>query len=188
MVELKLAQELPSYNYEDYLQWEGRWEIINGVPYAMSPMPKGRHQRISNTIAFELQQKLKNCKRCKAYLPVDWEVDRNTIVQPDNLIVCDLEDEDFSKLTKTPSLIVEILSPSTALKDKNLKYRIYEESGVSYYIIIDPDTLIATVYHLKDKKYELSGVFEKEGRYAIALDSQNSQCAFEIDFGEVFDL
>jgi hypothetical protein len=42
------AKILPSYTYEDYLHWEGRWELIDGIPYAMSPFPAPRHQRIAN--------------------------------------------------------------------------------------------------------------------------------------------
>ncbi|WP_301924323.1 hypothetical protein [Ferruginibacter sp.] len=32
---------LPHYTYEDHCQWEGRWEIIEGIPFAMSPAPVG---------------------------------------------------------------------------------------------------------------------------------------------------
>ena len=28
---------LPNYNYEDYCQWERQWELIERIPYAMSP-------------------------------------------------------------------------------------------------------------------------------------------------------
>ncbi len=35
---------LPYYTYEDYLRWEGQWEVIEGIPYAMSPMPRPEHQ------------------------------------------------------------------------------------------------------------------------------------------------
>lgn len=185
---LKLKEDLPNYTYDDYVVWEGRWEVIDGVPYAMSPMPKGKHQRISNNLAFEFQQKLENCKRCKAYMPVDWEVNRNTIIQPDNLIICD-PPEDFIKLTKTPALVVEILSPSSAIKDKNLKYRIYEEAKVKYYLIVDPERLSAQVYELQNDKYTLLGEFDSSGSCDISLDidSENS-CEFSVDFREVFDL
>jgi hypothetical protein len=37
----------PFYTYEDYCQWEGRWELIEGLPYAMSPLPIPAHQRVS---------------------------------------------------------------------------------------------------------------------------------------------
>lgn len=29
---------LPNYTYEDYCQSEGQWELIEGIPYAMSPL------------------------------------------------------------------------------------------------------------------------------------------------------
>jgi len=44
-------RELPHYTYEDYSNWEGRWELIQGIPYAMSPSPSYTHQRISQKIA-----------------------------------------------------------------------------------------------------------------------------------------
>jgi hypothetical protein len=31
---------LPHYTYADYVQWEGKWEVIDGVPHAMSPAPR----------------------------------------------------------------------------------------------------------------------------------------------------
>ncbi|MFP4485698.1 MAG: Uma2 family endonuclease [Campylobacterales bacterium] len=185
---LKLPEELPYYSYDDYSQWQGQWEIIDGIPYAMSPMPKGRHQRISNNLAFEFQKNLKECKRCKAYMPVDWEVDKHTILQPDNLVVCDLEDDDFIKLTKPPVLVVEILSPSTALKDKNIKYRIYEEAGVKYYIIVDPDTLSATVYELKEGRYVELGSFTSKDSCRLYIEHSEGCCELSVDFEEVFDI
>lgn len=173
----------PHYTYEDYKNWEGRWEVIEGIAYAMSPMPTGKHQRLSLKIAFELEKNLKNlksCKRCKALMPVDWEVDKNTIVQPDNLVVCDI-DINFTKLTKTPIIIFEILSPSTAKKDKTFKYQIYEQVGVKYYIIIDPEKEVGLVYELNNFKYNFKGEFKKDN-FNFDLDI----CKIEFDFSEVF--
>ena len=41
---------LPYYTYEDYKHWEGRWELIYGIAYAMSPMPMIKHQNITGKI------------------------------------------------------------------------------------------------------------------------------------------
>jgi hypothetical protein len=38
---------LPHYTYSDYVQWEGKWEVIDGVPYAMSHSPAPRYQFVS---------------------------------------------------------------------------------------------------------------------------------------------
>ena len=43
-------EDLPHYTYDDYVQWEGRWELINGIPYAMTPAPSVKHQLISQNI------------------------------------------------------------------------------------------------------------------------------------------
>ena len=34
--------DLPSCSYDDYIQWEGEWELIDGIAYAVSPAPVKR--------------------------------------------------------------------------------------------------------------------------------------------------
>jgi Uma2 family endonuclease len=45
-----------------------------------------------------------------------------------------------------PSLVVEILSPSTARRDRTEKLEIYAENGVEEYWVIDPRRREITVY------------------------------------------
>jgi hypothetical protein len=42
--------ELPHYTYDDYLLWQGDWELINGILYARIPAPTVEHQRISASV------------------------------------------------------------------------------------------------------------------------------------------
>jgi len=123
-------EDLPQYTYEDYKLWEGDWELIYGVPYAMSPAPMIKHQKISNNIARYLSEALEECKTCQALLPVDWKIDNHTVVEPDNLVICH-EPQNEAYITKAPKVIFEILSKSTAHKDKNLKYSLYENTTSS---------------------------------------------------------
>ena len=51
------------YTYEDYKKWEGDWELIDGVPYAMSPFALPSHQFISGRILIQLNKNLENCKK-----------------------------------------------------------------------------------------------------------------------------
>ena len=46
---------LPYYTYKDYCNWEGRWELINGIPFAMSPAPIPRQQWLLANIITELR-------------------------------------------------------------------------------------------------------------------------------------
>ena len=110
----------PRFTYEDYLAWEGRWELIDGMPYAMSLPPAPGHQEINLTLGSLLKNVLKTeCATRKVYLPIDWKISENTVVQPDLLIVCREIKKKF--LDFTPALVVEILSPSTAYKDRHEK-------------------------------------------------------------------
>ena len=54
----KDEEYIPRYSYEDYEQWEDKWEIVSGIAYAMSPAPMIRHQEISSNIWLELKEKL----------------------------------------------------------------------------------------------------------------------------------
>ena len=171
---------LPNYTYDDYKKWEGNWELIYGIPYAMAPAPVIKHQAISNKIARYLDESLQECKACQALLPIDWKIDDSTVVQPDNLIICHTPQNE-AYIKKAPKVIFEILSKSTATVDKNLKYELYEKEGVSYYIIVDPDESIAKVYRLKEGRYiKLCDAYEDSVDFDLEL------CAFTFDFGKIW--
>lgn len=147
---------LPHYTYDDYCKWEGRWEIIEGIPYAMSPLPNIRHQRISGSLFSLFRTALQtNSCLCEVLMPIDYKIAEDTVVQPDLLIVCPpVTKGNF--ITDAPQLVVEVLSPSTAMKDRNNKYIIYEAQKIPYYLIVDPSKDSIEVYELdKNGKYSL---------------------------------
>ena len=58
----------PQFTYDDYVLWEGRWELIDGMPYAMSPAPAPYHQRINAKLVSRFNELLeKSCTGCEAY-------------------------------------------------------------------------------------------------------------------------
>jgi len=52
-----------------------------------------------------------------------------------------------------PNLVVEILSPATARRDRIEKKKIYEANGVEEYWLVDPYQREVTVFHLVGGKY-----------------------------------
>jgi len=108
-------EDLPNYTYDDYKTWEGRWELLHGVPYAKSPSPIVAHQNISDAISMELHKKLKHCLDCQKITTVDWKTDESTTVCPDNAVVCKLPSKN-NYITKAPHVIFEILSPLLNIK------------------------------------------------------------------------
>lgn len=53
------------YTAEDYRQWKGDWELIEGVAYAMAPSPTVSHQRVGFKNAQQLGERLETCKQSK---------------------------------------------------------------------------------------------------------------------------
>ncbi|MDN3659305.1 Uma2 family endonuclease [Ferruginibacter paludis] len=117
---------LPHYTYEDYWQWEGRWEIIEGIPYAMSPAPSLRHQWVSANMLYQLKDGIKKsgCDNRRVYNFIDIKVSDDTVVQPDAAVICKEVNKPFLDFAAT--IVVEILSPPTVMKDRNNKFYIYQ--------------------------------------------------------------
>jgi Uma2 family endonuclease len=170
----------PHYTYEDYLLWEGRWELIEGMPYAMSPAPAPNHQDINGNLFVVFKMALeKTCEKCKAYIPIDWKISENTVVQPDVLIVCKKIEKKY--LDFTPALIVEILSPSTAYKDRHEKFELYEQEGVKYYLMVDPKFKKIEIYESVNGKYQLSATPSNQFDFNL-----ESGCKFSINFDGIW--
>ncbi len=171
---------LPHYTYDDYVVWEGQWELIHGIPHAMSPLPVPKHQRIGGYLLAEFRLQMKKCKHCHVYQPIDYHISDDTIIQPDMLVVCGMIEKKF--LDFAPSLVVEILSPATALKDRHTKYGIYEKEGVKYYLIVSPDTEEVEVFELAENEYKLvqkGHAFEHHFLF-------DDDCSATIDFNEIW--
>ncbi len=168
---------LPDYTIADYQRWEGKWELIDGIPYALSPSPVRKHQALGGALYLQIANAIKSrketCTDCKVFYELDWIINESTVVCPDISIACN---ETGTFLSKPPKLIIEILSPSTALKDKHQKFEIYENLGVKYYIIADPTSKTRQIYELTDNTYQ-----EQNNLASFVIDGE---CVVEINFNE----
>lgn len=147
---------LPHYTYDEYCLWEGRWEIIDGIPYAMSPAPTPKHQLVGGNIIYALNDAIKKsaCKECKVYEFIDVKISEDTIVQPDISIVCKPITKNF--LDFPAALVVEILSPATAFKDRHVKFSLYEKMGIKYFLMVDTDKKLIEINTLTNNTYQLT--------------------------------
>lgn len=172
---------IPHYTYDDWIHWEGKWELIDGHPIAMSPTPVPPHQRAAAELITELTLALRksSCKKCKVYDSLDYKITDDTILVPDILIICG--DVKKKYLDFAPVLIVEILSPSTALRDRNTKYDLYREQGVEYYLIVDVDKKSIEVYRLQGEQYSLQAT---DSSYIFQL---NDDCPIIPDMSSIFN-
>jgi hypothetical protein len=82
----------PHYTVDDYAHWEGQWELWHGVAVAMSPSPFGRHAKLLARTVAALQTAIDSAG-CHAtvLVEIDWIVSRDTVLRPDVIVVCGLE-------------------------------------------------------------------------------------------------
>ncbi len=171
------------YTFDDYLTWDDRWELIDGIAYAMSPALYPKYQQAVARIWQELDSNLEcSTDACEVYIsPVDWKVNESTVVQPDVALFCEVPEGQF--FSKTPPVVVEVLSKATALKDVTTKKELYEKEGVLFYIIVEPHTEIADLYELKEGKYRHINKYTKENSCELII---SDVCTSTIDFSKVF--
>ncbi|MBZ0303974.1 MAG: Uma2 family endonuclease [Anaerolineae bacterium] len=132
---------------------------IDGVMYVDSPVYA--HQEILLRAAILLNAIAPHGRTVIA--PMDVYLDEDTC-QPDVFWVgsesaCQLRPD--GKWQGPPDLIIEILSPSTAVVDRRLKFDLYERQGVAEYWLVDilADAYFVEVYANRDGVYERVGVF-----------------------------
>ena len=159
------------FTYSDYTTWpdDERWEIIGGEAYAMTAAPSLRHQKMSRYLSslFTIFFKGSGCE--PFYAPTDVVFDERNVVQPDLLVVCDKNKMTEQNVQGAPDLIVEILSPSTAVKDKREKKSLYERFGVPAYLIVYPAEELVERLLLRDGQYGPPEVFGWDEVLTLAI-------------------
>ena len=175
--------------YEDYLQFpeDGRrHEIINGDHY-VTAAPSMYHQWILTRLVVQLYRKI--CEPSPGYLapaPIDTVLTEADVVQPDIVVMLDWDDAAIrrERIEGAPDLMVEILSPSTAYRERGLKLDLYQKAGVSEYWIVDPERKVVQQYMLTDGVFRSVG--EHADRIAVACASTPGRLWSEIKLVEVW--
>ena len=166
---------VPHYTVEDYRHWQGDWELWNGVAVAMTPSPFGRHGGMLARLVTALTNGIDSAG-CNASVlaEVDWIIAETTVVRPDASVVCG-EPPD-GHINFAPAIVVEVLSAATRERDLNHKRALYENQGVPWYLIADPDHACISVLRLNDQRAYASVAVDAVMELAICGD-----CRLTID-------
>lgn len=178
------------HSYGEYRTWpeEARYELIDGVAYAMSPAPVRAHQRLAGELFRQIADALEggpcevNVAPFDVRLPEADEADDDiiTVLQPDITVVCDPAKLDVAGCRGAPDWVIEVLSPSTAAHDQTLKLAAFERHGVKECWLVHPTDLLVSVYILSDGQYGRPTIHELEGQLA-----STAVPAVEIDWARV---
>ncbi len=171
------ARKLEDYSYQDYLvidkSTKERVELIFGKIYMMAGA-SAAHQDVVLNIAFALKQ-VGKCKPrvapydLKLFCPRSGVRERMNVVQPDIMLFCQND--------MLPCAIFEVLSPSTAEKDKKVKKELYECVGIREYFLVEPEYCSVVKFILEDGKYRYVGDFVKGDK----LQVECLQTEFELE-------
>ena len=168
---------------ENLAYQEDIWdEMLDGRVVAMSPRPVVNHNRVSANIYSIFRTFLKG-KLCEAFGDgVDVYLTKKDRVIPDVMVVCDKDIIRKDGVHGAPDLIAEVLSPSTAARDKGYKKKLYERCGVREYWLVDADSRSIEVYWLENGSYELKDVYSVFPDYFIGKMSEEEKAAIIYEF------
>ena len=149
--------------YADYMKTsdDERYELLNGE-LIMSPSPKELHQDILSILHLQIGAFVRERSLGKVYFsPFDVVLSDKNVVQPDLLFVSTERSAIITadNVQGAPDLVVEILSPATAERDRTIKLDLYAEHGVKEYWIVDPDAKTIMVLLRRESRFEVSGIY-----------------------------
>ena len=174
------------FTYEDYQHTpdDQRYELLDGE-LIMAPAPNVGHQRIGTQLGWRLAQFVTERGLGEVFFaPCDVVLSNTDVVQPDLLFVSHERAHLLlggANVLGAPDLVVEILSPSTAGRDRTLKRALYAKHGVREYWLVDPDARTVPVLRLDGGAFEVVGLYG-EGQ---TLTSPTLE-GFAVDLNEIF--
>lgn len=144
----KQLQPLTRHDHQSLPDGGPRYELIQGQ-LVMAPAPNRKHQQISRNLEFLLLRFFSEHPIGELYhAPFNVYFSNIDVLQPDILFVSNQRQHILTEqgAEGAPDLVVEILSPRSAINDRNVKRDIYARFGVTEYWIIDPEAETLAVY------------------------------------------
>ena len=137
-----LAQ--PKLSLEAYMAWEElqpeRHEFYRGEVFAMVGARR-IHGRVVNNLAGELRQALKGTPCQVFHEGMKLQIADDTVLYPDLFVTCHKGDLATEQIFRAPTVVFEVLSPSTQGYDRSRKFALYRRlESLDEYVLVDPDT------------------------------------------------
>jgi Uma2 family endonuclease len=134
-----------------------RHELLEGE-HVVTPAPALLHQLILQELLTMLRLAIADREDVELFMsPADVRLGPRTLVQPDLFIIKSDPERRPTAWSGigTPVLAIEILSPSTAARDRGRKRRIYLDAGIEEYWIVDLDARLVERWRAGDDRPEI---------------------------------
>lgn len=133
------------------------YELLDGEIMKRSA-PTPYHQELSGNLYEVIKSFVKKHKIGKIfYAPIDVFLDEYNAPQPD-LVYLSSGKAGFitnEGIVGVPDLVIEIISPTSVLRDRITKKNIYERFGITEYWLVDANNQEIEIYTIEKGKYEL---------------------------------
>jgi Uma2 family endonuclease len=129
---------------DEFLEWEDaqpdRHEYFRGEVFAMTG-GRRTHGCVVANLMFSLVGQLRGSP-CRAFSEsMKLQVADDTILYPDVFVTCDRDDLRTDQIFRAPTVVMEVLSPSTQVYDRSKKFALYRRVvSLKEYVLVDPDT------------------------------------------------
>lgn len=175
-------------NVDEYLAWAegqpGRYELYDGVVYAMSPEGAGHADvkfAVQTALAAGIRARGLPCHMLPDGMTV--RVDARTAFEPDALVYCGSKVAPSSVEIPNPVIVVEVLSPSTRHIDASKKLAGYFRlPSVAHYLIVDPSEPLI-LHHTRGTNDTILTHIVREG--AIKLEPPGLELKLDEVYGGV---
>jgi Uma2 family endonuclease len=133
-----------------------RHELLAGN-HVVTPAPRPNHERVVSRLSFHIMIAVGGRTDLDVFTRSDIHLRADTLVEPDLVILRTDPAAPFEQWAEAPVplLAVEVLSPSTAARDRGVKRRLYLEAGVEEYWIVDVDARMVERWRSGDVRPEI---------------------------------
>lgn len=165
----RLLETIPSeikITYQDYKilrDIDKRYEVLGGR-LSMVPAPIPYHQQVSRKLERILEDFVIDNDMGEVFdAPCDVVFSKTDVVQPDIFFISKqrLYIIDKANIKGAPDLIIEIISPISAGRDKIVKKKLYADHKVKEYWVVDPKEKTVQIYGLVGNLYEMAGSYNE---------------------------
>lgn len=170
---------------QGYLEWENahpeRHEFYRGEIFAMTGGRRS-HGCVTANLVRHLGNRLAGTP-CRVFSEsMKIQIADDTILYPDIFVTCDRQDLQTEMIFRAPTLVVEVLSPSTQAYDRSQKFALYRRlPSLKEYVLIDPETRRAEIFRINaDGLFVFYDMSDSEMLELTSIDCQ-------LAMAEVFD-
>jgi Uma2 family endonuclease len=169
------AMTQPKLTLEQYLAWEDeqpeKHEFYRGEVFAMVGARRV-HGRVVSNLSAEFGSRLKGSPCQVFHERMKVQIRDDTVLYPDVFVTCNKADLATDRIFTAPTLVVEVLSPSTQAYDRSQKFALYRRMpSLKEYIVVDPDTRRVEGFTRRaDDQWVLHDMSDEGALVAASLD------------------